>query len=117
MSFKRNRRDLSSATDARGTHRHEAFCSARSADNPTFCSLSACAVRLREPDRTAGAPRPNLCAVTEFGHGFRRSETCIPMAVSRPETTASLATDRIALRRDLTLDYYAGAQWNDAAPR
>lgn len=39
------------------------------------------------------------------------------LAVARPEASASLASDRIALRRNLAFDYYANAQWTDSAPK
>jgi len=39
------------------------------------------------------------------------------IAVMSPEASSSLATDRIAIRRGDQLDYYANAQWTDAAPQ
>jgi cholesterol transport system auxiliary component len=39
------------------------------------------------------------------------------LAVSRPETSQTLDTERIALMRGALMDYYADAQWNDSAPR
>jgi len=39
------------------------------------------------------------------------------VAVATPEASASLATDRIAIRRQEELDYYADAQWSDGVPQ
>lgn len=39
------------------------------------------------------------------------------LVVSQPEASASLSTDRIALKRGDTFDYYANAQWTDAVPQ
>jgi cholesterol transport system auxiliary component len=39
------------------------------------------------------------------------------LAVARPDTARSLDTERIALVRGETMDYYADAQWTDAVPR
>lgn len=39
------------------------------------------------------------------------------LAVGTPDASSSLATDRIALRRSDTLDYYANAQWTDGVPK
>lgn len=38
------------------------------------------------------------------------------LSIARFDTAASLDTDRIAIRRDETMDYYADAQWADSAP-
>jgi cholesterol transport system auxiliary component len=39
------------------------------------------------------------------------------LAISRPEMAETLDTDRIALIRGATMDYYADAQWTDTASR
>ena len=39
------------------------------------------------------------------------------LAITRPDATQTLDTDRIALLRGTVMDYYADAQWNDTAPR
>jgi cholesterol transport system auxiliary component len=39
------------------------------------------------------------------------------LSISRPEASQSLRTDRIALQRNGTLDYYANAQWTDNSPQ
>jgi len=39
------------------------------------------------------------------------------LAVSRPESSASLTTDRVAIKRGENFDYYANAQWTDQAPQ
>ncbi len=39
------------------------------------------------------------------------------LAVAHPETARSLDTERIALVRGDTMDYYADAQWTDTMPR
>lgn len=38
------------------------------------------------------------------------------LSIAQFDTPASLATNRIAIRRDETMDYYADAQWTDSAP-
>lgn len=44
-------------------------------------------------------------------------ESSWQLSVARPEASASLATDRIVLIRNDTLDYYADAQWTDSLPQ
>lgn len=39
------------------------------------------------------------------------------LTVAKAETSQSLATDRIAIRRGAVMDYYADAQWSDAVPQ
>ncbi|HEX4077900.1 MAG TPA: ABC-type transport auxiliary lipoprotein family protein [Rhizomicrobium sp.] len=39
------------------------------------------------------------------------------LAIARPISTLTLDTERIALVRGETMDYYADAQWNDTVPR
>src|ERR1700733_4710411 len=39
------------------------------------------------------------------------------LAVSAPDVSRTLETDRIALLRGARMDYYADAQWNDSVPR
>lgn len=39
------------------------------------------------------------------------------LSIAGPEASASLATNRIALIRNDTLDYYADAQWTDPVPQ
>ncbi len=39
------------------------------------------------------------------------------LAIARPNTTQTLDSERIALSRGATMDYYADAQWNDTVPR
>lgn len=39
------------------------------------------------------------------------------LSVARPEASASLATERIALVREGVLDYYSDAQWTDSLPQ
>jgi cholesterol transport system auxiliary component len=39
------------------------------------------------------------------------------LSIARPTTTQTLDSERIALSRGATMDYYADAQWNDTAPR
>lgn len=39
------------------------------------------------------------------------------LSIARFDTSASLDTDRIAIRRDDTMDYYADAQWADSPPQ
>jgi cholesterol transport system auxiliary component len=39
------------------------------------------------------------------------------LSVGRPNTAQTLDSERIALVRGATMDYYADAQWNDTAPR
>jgi cholesterol transport system auxiliary component len=41
----------------------------------------------------------------------------VQLAIASPEASASLTNERIALRRNDNLDYYAGAQWTDATPQ
>ena len=53
---------------------------------------------------------PNIAA----GNGAR---TAWQLAVAKPEASASLATERIAIVRGNELDYYADAQWADGAPQ
>ncbi len=38
------------------------------------------------------------------------------LAIARPEVSISLATNRIALRRNNVFDYYADSQWTDSTP-
>lgn len=38
------------------------------------------------------------------------------LAVARPETLHTLDSERIALSRGATMDYYADAEWNDTVP-
>lgn len=38
------------------------------------------------------------------------------MVVARPDASASLSSDRIALKRGESFDYYADAQWTDGVP-
>jgi cholesterol transport system auxiliary component len=54
---------------------------------------------------------PNLPTVS----GAQRASWQI--AVEQPEAPSSLSTDRIAILRGEEMDYYAGAQWTDAAPK
>jgi cholesterol transport system auxiliary component len=39
------------------------------------------------------------------------------LSVGRPNSTQTLDSERIALSRGATMDYFADAQWNDTAPR
>lgn len=39
------------------------------------------------------------------------------LAVARPETMHTLDSQRIALARGATMDYYADAEWNDSVPQ
>lgn len=39
------------------------------------------------------------------------------LAVARPDTMHTLDTQRIALGRGATMDYFADAEWNDTVPR
>jgi cholesterol transport system auxiliary component len=39
------------------------------------------------------------------------------LAIARPEMARTMDTERIALTRAATMDYYADAQWSDAASR
>lgn len=39
------------------------------------------------------------------------------LAVSRPDASRTIDTDRIALLRGSAMDYYANAQWNDSVAR
>jgi cholesterol transport system auxiliary component len=39
------------------------------------------------------------------------------LAIARPNTSQTLDSERIALSRGPTMDYFADAQWNDTAPR
>ena len=78
-------------------------------------ALSGCSsLHLLEPSQELGKMyvlSPNLPAIT----GMQRPSWQI--AVMGPEASSSLATDRIAIRRGEQLDYYANAQWTDAAPQ
>jgi len=39
------------------------------------------------------------------------------LAIARPELSQTLDSERIALLRGATMDYYADAQWSDTVPR
>ena len=54
---------------------------------------------------------PNLPTVSGAQHPSWQ------LAVEQPEAPSSLSTDRIAILRGAEMDYYAGAQWTDAAPK
>jgi cholesterol transport system auxiliary component len=45
------------------------------------------------------------------------TRTTWQLAVAKPEASASLATERIAIVRGNEMDFYADAQWTDAAPQ
>ena len=45
------------------------------------------------------------------------TRTAWQLAVAKPEASASLATERIALVRGNEMDFYADAQWADATPQ
>jgi cholesterol transport system auxiliary component len=78
-------------------------------------ALSGCSsLHLLEPSQDLGKMyvlSPNLPTVA----GAQRASWQI--AVQQPEAPSSLATDRIAILRGQEMDYYADAQWTDAAPK
>lgn len=78
-------------------------------------ALSGCSsLHLLEPSQELGKMyvlSPNLPSVA----GAQRPSW--QMAVAQPEAPSSLSTDRIAIRRGEEMDYYANAQWTDAAPK
>jgi len=78
-------------------------------------ALSGCSsLHLLEPSQELGKMyvlSPNMPSVA---NGQRPSWQ---IAVMGPEASSSLATDRIAIRRGDQMDYYANAQWTDAAPQ
>jgi cholesterol transport system auxiliary component len=39
------------------------------------------------------------------------------LSIGRPNSTQTLDSERIALSRGATMDYFADAQWNDTVPR
>jgi cholesterol transport system auxiliary component len=88
--------------------RRTVLCAAAS-----LLALSACNPLFR-PEETPGqiyVLSPALPSVA--GSAVRSSQ----LAVALPHASASLMTNRIALRRDQTLDYYADAQWMDSTPQ
>ena len=78
-------------------------------------ALSGCSsLHLLEPSQELGKMyvlSPNLPSVAGVQHPSWQ------IAVMGPEASSSLATDRIAIRRGDQMDYYANAQWTDAAPQ
>jgi cholesterol transport system auxiliary component len=78
-------------------------------------ALSGCSgLHLLEPSQDLGKMyvlSPDLPSVADA----RRPSW--QMAVAQPEAPSSLSTDRIAIRRAEEMDYYANAQWTDAAPK
>src|SRR5580704_7962559 len=78
-------------------------------------ALSGCSsLHLLEPSQELGKMyvlSPNLPTVSGAQHPSWQ------LAVEQPEAPSSLSTDRIAILRGAEMDYYAGAQWTDAAPK
>ena len=78
-------------------------------------ALSGCSgLHLLEPSQDLGKMyvlSPTLPTVSGAQHPSWQ------IAVQQPEAPSSLSTDRIAILRGAEMDYYAGAQWTDAAPK
>lgn len=78
-------------------------------------ALAGCgSLHLLEPSNAPGkiyVLAPNLPQIA----GARRPAWQI--AVATPDASASLTTDRIAIRRQEEFDYYADAQWTDSVPQ
>jgi cholesterol transport system auxiliary component len=78
-------------------------------------TLAGCgSLHLLEPENAPGkiyVLAPNLPQVSGV------SRPAWQIAVATPEASQSLATDRIAIRRQEELDYYADAQWTDSVPQ
>lgn len=78
-------------------------------------ALTGCSgLHLLEPSQDLGKMyvlSPTLPTVSGAQHSSWQ------IAVQQPEAPSSLSTDRIAILRGAEMDYYAGAQWTDAAPK
>jgi cholesterol transport system auxiliary component len=94
-------------TDTRPNRRHAIAAGA------SFLALSACGSLLSSPSEPGKiyVLSPNLATAPA------PSRTSWQLVVARPEASASLTTERIALLRGAEMDYYADAQWTDAVPQ
>jgi cholesterol transport system auxiliary component len=79
----------------------------------SFLTLSACGSLLGPSE----APGQIFVLSPQLPSVPRSLPPTVQLAIARPETSTSLTTDRIALSRNQTFDYYAGAQWTDATPQ
>ena len=79
----------------------------------SFFALSACGSLLapQSEPRKIYVLAPNLATAPVH------SRVTWQLAVARPEASASLTTERIALLRGAEMDYYADAQWTDTVPQ
>jgi len=65
----------------------------------------------------SGPPLQIYRLAPEFPTAAGGASVTWQLSVARPNTTQTLDSERIALSRGATMDYYADAQWNDTVPR